>query len=57
MGEEKIMEFKSKTALQQHISELVDSGYLKSHWEMRQVNGGTSGRKYYTINFEAVKTD
>jgi hypothetical protein len=49
------MNFKSNTELVEHVKELVKDGYLKEFWEIKHVQGGTAGRKYYSINFEAVK--
>ncbi len=51
------MEFKSKTALIEHLKELVKDGYLEEHWEITKIPGGTKGYKYYTINFKGVKID
>jgi len=51
------MIFTSKTALIEHIKELVKEKYLSEHWEIEQIPGGTKGYKYYTINFDGVKKE
>jgi predicted transcriptional regulator len=51
------MEFETKTALIEHIKELVNDGYLKENLHIQQHEAGTSGFKYYTINYDAVKKD
>ena len=48
------MEFKSKTALSQHIGELVRKGYLVEDWKMKHKDGKTKATRIYSINFEAV---
>lgn len=53
------MEFKSKTSLSQHMSEMVKCGYLIPEWKVEYVskNGEpvTKATKIYLVNFEAIK--
>lgn len=51
------MNFKSKTALSQHIGELVRKGYLVEDWKIKVADGRTKATRVYSINFEAVKID
>ena len=50
------MKFKSKTELSEHIKELCDSGYLKSHWDLKHGEGKTRGIRVYTVNYDGVLT-
>ncbi len=53
------MEFKSKTRLAQHLSEMVKSGYLIPEWKVEYIgkNGKptTKATKMYTANFDKFK--
>ena len=50
------MKFKSKTALIEHIKELVKDGYLTEHWHFFDIDDKhTNGEKLFKINFDAVK--
>jgi hypothetical protein len=50
------MEFKSKTALAEHIKELVDAGYLEEEWHIHsRFDSHQKAIKFYKVNFNAVK--
>jgi len=50
------MIFKSKTRLQQHLSEMVKSGYLIPEWKVEYIDKYgdpvTKATKVYTANFD-----
>ncbi len=51
------MKFKSKTALTEHVKELVKSGYLQESWGYDHDDKEIDSRKWYkiyTINFDGV---
>jgi len=50
------MEFKSKTALLEHVKELEDLGYLESEWIIRSIGKKSRATKYYKINFDKFKS-
>ena len=54
------MNFKSKTALAQHIKELEKSGYLISSWLIEQIEKDgkpyTRGTRMFKINFSIFTT-
>jgi len=49
------MKFKSKTALIEHIKELVKDGYLVEHWKFDHDDKHTYAEKLFKINVDAVK--
>lgn len=48
------MNFKSKTALMEHIKELVDNGYLIESWFNYTEEKKCLARKFYTLDTNAV---
>ncbi len=48
------MKFKSKTALQEHINELVRDKYLLEDWKVEHIDDKTNVTRVYRIGFEAV---
>jgi len=49
------MKFKSKTALTEHIKELVGNGYLVEHWHFDHDEKHTYAEKLFKVNYDAVK--
>jgi hypothetical protein len=54
------MEFKSRTALTQHIKELEKSGYLTSSWQIEHIQKDgkpfTKGTRIFKVNFQNITT-
>lgn len=54
------MEFKSRTALHEHINELVKSGYLIKEWQkskfMKDGKKFTRMTRIFKINFQNIST-
>ena len=54
------MKFKSKTALAEHIKELVKSGYLLPEWKIEYIGTDadpmTHATKLFKVNFNKIKS-
>ncbi|MCH6573980.1 MAG: hypothetical protein IH795_02065 [Bacteroidetes bacterium] len=51
------MKFKSKTALHEHIIELIRDKYLIEDWKIEYIDDKTRVTRVYTVNFEAVENE